>query len=78
MSSLNRCYITRIHLNIRNSNKKTFAKLRKAKKKKKREREKQLQIYVTSIINFTLHFLAEQIGNEYVQINNSTSKEKKQ
>ena len=47
-------------------------------KKKKEKKEKQLQIYVTNIINFTLHFLAEQIGNEYVQINNSTSKEKKQ
>ena len=36
----------------------------KAKKEKKREREKQLQIYVTNIINFTLRFLTEQIGNE--------------
>ena len=36
----------------------------KAKKEKKGEREKQLQIYVTNIINFTLRFLAEQIGNE--------------
>ena len=46
------------------------------KAKKKKKKEKQLQIYVTNIINFTLHFLAVLIGNEYVQSNNSTSKEK--
>ena len=45
------------------------------KAKKKREREKQLQKYVTNI-NFILPFLAVQIGNEYVQSNNSTSREK--
>ena len=44
--------------------------------KKKRKKEKQLQKYVTNVINFTLHFLAKQIGSENVQSNNSTSKEK--
>ena len=73
MSSLDRCYITRIHLKIRNLNKKRLTKLMEAKKKKK---ENQLQKYVTNIINFTLHFLAVQIGRENVQSNNSTSKEK--
>ena len=50
-----------------------FNKTYECKKKKK---EKQIQKYVTNIINFTLHFLAVQIGNEQVQSHNSTSKEK--
>ena len=51
-------------------------KKKKRKRERQREREKQLQKYVTNIINLTLHFLAVQIDNEYVQSNNSTSKQK--